>query len=366
MKTIRILFISFLCLSISLLTNAQITSVANGNWTSPATWGGIPPTPGTDVIINHAVVLDIDYGYASGSITINGAGALSGNTPSRALALIAGGNGSLTVGGSLSIARLAFFSGSITNNGTITSDSLFNSVTFNNNTGATVNAAQFMNNTGANLTNNGTIATTNFLNIETVTNNNNLTANDFMNCKSFTNAATALIDISYDFLNSDSLASPATFVNNGSVKVGHNWLNTESVSGSGKFCILNNTSNTGLMTGTFDFCDQTGGNIDLNTGTIQPSITYCLYPCDLNTSEAKDLHEISIFPNPNNGFFTVSITIPDTDIEIYNIIGKLVYKNKLSSLNSEINLKEEPQGIYFYKLLKAKDVLYSGKIIIKQ
>jgi len=365
MKTKQILISFLLCISVSIYTHAQITSVANGNWTSPATWGGVPPTPGADVIINHAVVLDIDYGYASGSITINGAGSLNGNTPARALALIAGGNGTLTVSGGLSIARLAFFSGSITNNGTITSDSLFNSITFNNNTGAVVNAAQLMNNTGANLTNNGTITTTNFLNIETVTNNNMLAASDFMNCKSFTNAATATIDIANDFLNSDSLASPATFVNNGTVNVGNDWLNTESVSGSGKFCILNNTSNTGLMTGTFDFCDQTGGNIDANTGTIQPTITYCQYPCGMSTSEEQKELTASIYPNPNNGFFTVYNNVPDVDIEIFNLIGKQVYKSKLTATNNNIDLRSEAEGIYFYKLLRGNNVLYAGKIIIK-
>jgi len=365
MKTRNLLLIAVIFFSLFQYTNAQITSVANGNWTNPLTWGGTVPTPGSDVIINHTVTLDMDWGYASGSITINGAGALNGNSGMRALALITGGNGTLTVSGSLNIARIALLSGSMTNNGAIQSDSLLNCVTFNNNTGATVNATQFMNNTGANLTNNGTIITTNFLNIYTVTNNNSLSANDFMNCKSFTNAATGTLDVAHDFLNSDSLANPTTFVNNGTVTVGNDWLNTESISGSGKFCIGQNTSNTGLMTGTFDFCDQTGGNLDINTGTIQPTVTYCQYTCSVNINENEIKTEFSIYPNPGNGIFNINATADITKIEVYNIIGKIILSHEINTQNTVIDLKQQPTGIYFYKMYNGSRVLNSGKLIIK-
>ena len=365
MKTRNLLLIVVICFSLFQRTNAQITSVANGNWTNPLTWGGTIPTPGSDVIINHTVTLDMDWGYSSGSITINSAGALNGNTGMRALALIAGGNGTLTVSGSLNIARVALFSGSMTNNSTIQSDSLFNCVTFNNNTGATVNAAQFMNSTGGNLTNSGTIISANFLNIYTVTNNNSLSTNDFMNCKNFINAATGTINVTHDFLNSDSLASPKTFVNNGTVTVANDWLNTESVSGAGKFCIGQNTSNTGLMTGTFDFCDQTGGILDISTGTIQPTVTYCQYPCNVNINDADVKPEFSIYPNPGNGIFNVNATTNISKIEVYNIIGKIILTHEINSQNAVIDLKQQVAGIYFYKMYDGSKVLNTGKLIIK-
>lgn len=361
MKTRLLLFIAIFTFSNFMLLQAQITSVANGNWTSPITWGGVPPTPGTDVIINHAVVLDMDYGFASGSITINGAGSLTGNSGMRALALIQGGNGTLTINGTLNIARMALLSGSLSNNGTVQNDSLYNAITFNNNTGATVNASQLMNSTGAYLINNGQIITNNFLNIEAVTNNNIIAANDFMNCKDFTNASTGTINIVHDFLNSDSLTSPATFVNNGTVNVGNNWLNTQSVSGSGKFCIVNNTSNTGLMTGTLDFCDQTGGNIDVNTGTIQPTITWCLYPCGTATDE--NTHSISpvIFPLPCNDVIYVTQIDYSAILDILDLTGRLVYS--ALAANSPHNVSSLVPGMYLYRLTSSKLVLQTGKIL---
>ena len=41
---------------------------------------------------------------------------------------------------------------------------------------------------------------------------------------------------------------------------------------------VNNTWNNGIMNGDFDFCDQSGGNIDLQEGTVASTITYCTSP----------------------------------------------------------------------------------------
>jgi len=365
MKTKKLFICSFLFLGLTLLSNAQITSVANGNWTSPATWGGMPPTPGSDVIINHTVILDIDYAFSSGSITVNGAGALNGNNSMRALALLTGGNGALTIHGSLNIARMALFAGSVSNNGIIQSDSLFNALTLNNNTGATINASQFMNNTGAQFTNNGTVTTTNFLNIETAVNNNSMTTNDFMNCKFFTNASTGTINIGHNFNNSDSLASPSVFTNDGIINVGNDWLNTQGVNGSGRFCIAHNSMNTGLMTGNFDFCDQTGGNIDANTGTIGPNITYCLYPCNVSIEKSLIKTEINVFPNPGNGLYNFVSSELISFIEVYDILGKKVYTQEIDSQNFNINISKEASGVYFYRLYNADLLIKTGKLIKK-
>lgn len=87
-------------------TNAQ-TSITNGNWSNPATWGGVPPMGSGTVIINHTVTLDIDYSHTSGSIKINSSGSLIGNSPMRAFALnYPSGTAMLTVNGSFNVARV--------------------------------------------------------------------------------------------------------------------------------------------------------------------------------------------------------------------------------------------------------------------
>ena len=67
---------------------------------------------------------------------------------------------------------------------------------------------------------------------------------------------------------------------------------------------------------------------------------------------AKDLNEIQIFPNPNNGEF--SITIDDFKgygkIEIYNSMGKIILSKEITIENQVIDLKKENNGIYLVKI----------------
>ncbi len=326
-----------------------VTSVANGNWTSPATWGGVPPVPGNTVIINHTVTLDMDWGYSSGSITINASGALNGNSPMRGMA-IAGGT--LTVNGTFNVARTALYSGTATNGGTFISDSLYLSTSLTNNTGATINAAQFLIYTGGNFTNNGSTASSNFLNMASITSSGTISSNDFLNSKSFTNSSTGVITVWHDFSNSDSLATPAVFTNNGSVIVNNDWANflitSATVNGSGKFCVAGNSFNSGTMSGTFDFCDQTGGNVDLNTGTIAGTITQCLFTCSAGIAEAHE-KEIGLFPNPATTILHIDAgELKDFSVNIFDAMGNLVgiYQNA-----REINLSAFSEGLHFVNVV---------------
>ncbi len=364
-----IYFITLIAIiGLSNIVNAQ-TSIANGNWSSPSTWGGYPPTPGSTVVINHNVTLDMDWGYTSGSITINVGGALNGIIPMRGLS-ISGGAGALTVNGTLNIARVALFSGTIINNGTFQNDSLYITAALTNNLGATINASQLMINTNGTLNNNGSIVSSDFLNVSTVTNTGTITTSDFMNSKSFTNSAAGEIT-TVDFLNSDSLANPAVFTNNGRVTVSHDWANivvaSSQINGSGKFCIQHNTYNSGAMSGTFDFCDQTGGNVDLNIGTIAGTITYCQFSCATGINENLSNTFINLYPNPSKGIFTIELKDINAKnvIEINNVLGEKVYFADISAEKTEIDLSSEMKGIYFYQIKSEKEIISAGKIIIE-
>jgi len=364
MKELIYLILLLSIFGLSNKVNAQ-TSVANGNWTSPTTWGGVPPTPGSTVIINHTVTLDIDYGYSTGSITINAPGTLIKNSPMRALAV---SGGTLTVHGILNIPRLALYSGTITNDGTFQNDSLYDATSLTNNSTGTINATQFLVTTGATFNNNGgAVVSTNFLNIATASNSGTMSSYDFMNSKSFTNSTNGQIHATHNFLNSDSLASPGVFTNNGKVTVDNNWRNTDQINGSGKFCIQNLTSNEGAMTGTFDFCDLTGGSIDLNTGSVAGTITYCLFSCSTGINENNNNSFINLYPNPSDGKITIEISKGDdinaNQISIYNSIGSLVWQNSNSEALINIDISSFQKGIYFLKV-QNKNNIHTEKIIV--
>ncbi|MEO9257755.1 MAG: hypothetical protein ABI207_05195, partial [Crocinitomicaceae bacterium] len=194
-------------ISLSNTLNAQ-TTVQNGNWSDPMTWGGtIPITTGT-VVINHKVTLDIDYAHNSGSITINASGALTGNSIMRGFALnYPSGSANLTVNGAFDVSRTALLSGTVNIGGTLKADSLLNSSTITNS--GTITATQLFNNASGMMTNSGTINALNFLNIETLTSSGSINATDFYNSKSFTNSVGANMMVNNNFANIDSLATPA-------------------------------------------------------------------------------------------------------------------------------------------------------------
>lgn len=348
-------------------SNAQ-TTVANGNWSNPATWGGVPPMGSGTVIINHVVTLDVDYSHTSGSITINVSGALNGNSPMRVFALnYPSGTATLTTSGAFNVARVPLVSGTVNNNGTFQSDSLLNSATLTNNSGATINAAQFMINTGGTLNNSGSVISTNYFNIASVTNAGSITSNDFTNSKSFTNSNAGIINIAHDFSNIDTLASPAIFTNDGIVSVGNDWHNGNQINGSGKFCIANNTWNSGAMTGIFDFCDQTGGSIDLNTGTVAGTITNCFNPCGVGLAESSVEMLFIIYPNP---FSTQATLQADENMEaatlaIYNSFGQQVKQIKnISGMTITLYRDNLPSGLYFIQMTQDDKIFITDKLVI--
>lgn len=71
-------------------------------------------------------------------------------------------------------------------------------------------------------------------------------------------------------------------------------------------------------------------------------------------------YEVSVYPNPNQGEFTLTldnITGDDIAIEIYNELGAIAYSESITSMNSvgymqkNINLSELSEGIYILRVI---------------
>ena len=81
------------------------------------------------------------------------------------------------------------------------------------------------------------------------------------------------------------------------------------------------------------------------------------------------ISDIHIQPNPSNGKFFIIIndhkhSYENGSIEIYNILGKEIYKTMSTGLATEIRLNAEA-GIYLYVLKSNNQFLTSGKLIIQ-
>jgi GEVED domain/Secretion system C-terminal sorting domain len=60
---------------------------------------------------------------------------------------------------------------------------------------------------------------------------------------------------------------------------------------------------------------------------------------------------LTIFPNPNNGSFTINSNVEiDGTIELINELGQVVYKNRMNGLSQNINVQNVTVGIYHLRI----------------
>jgi trimeric autotransporter adhesin len=77
----------------------------------------------------------------------------------------------------------------------------------------------------------------------------------------------------------------------------------------------------------------------------------------------------TIFPNPNDGVFNLYLSnvSVQSKVEVFNYLGENIYQSKINFGNTEINLSEQPNGIYLYKVLKDNgELVGEGKVVIER
>jgi hypothetical protein len=114
------------------------------------------------------------------------------------------------------------------------------------------------------------------------------------------------------------------------------------------------------------------GNNYFNAETLN-YVAYCGLEFFEGIQNIFDKSNIDIYPNPNNGKFTVDYHSEQSEesqkIEIYNILGEKVVTESLRSSQSDIsiNLTGEPNGIYFYRVItETGQLIGQGKLIIQK
>lgn len=75
---------------------------------------------------------------------------------------------------------------------------------------------------------------------------------------------------------------------------------------------------------------------------------------------------VEVFPNPSSGIINIKFDNPDLSpvkFKLYSIIGHLIHAEIMSDDFLTVNIKTE--GLYFYRLIKANEIIGQGKIQIK-
>lgn len=379
MKSRLLLVLSF---PFALSAQQTITSTQNGAASNPLTWDCLC-FPGTDdnVIINHTVTMDVNWAItASGSITVNASGAL---LQAGLKNLLVDGAGSEYINhGNSTFDQIAFINGgTLDNDGhfSITQAAYVGTNSFLTNAGLLDGLDSLM--TEGSFVNTGTVYTGNFLNTGYATTSGPIGADSLGNtgsfaltggyimCDAFGNSGifdmsvTGFMEVQQnwfnigvfglgagneilahaDFYNGDSLGGIATLTNNGSIEIWNNFYNGYEVFGSGHFCVANETYNAGDMNGTYDFCDNTGGAIDFNVGTVGAGITFCQPGCSVGLTEFGTVN-VQVYPNPSEGIFSVNGVADHTEVAIYSLAGQLLAQTEL--LNNSFDVSQLPIGTY--------------------
>lgn len=87
-----------------------------------------------------------------------------------------------------------------------------------------------------------------------------------------------------------------------------------------------------------------------------------------NTTSVENINEnaVSIFPNPNNGIFTIILNnTHKIEIETYNLLGELIFKTTSADQQTTLNLSSNPKGIYFVRTIDSNKNITNNKIIIQ-
>jgi Secretion system C-terminal sorting domain len=82
----------------------------------------------------------------------------------------------------------------------------------------------------------------------------------------------------------------------------------------------------------------------------------------------SDSEFVKLFPNPNNGIFTIKLSGIGKQglVAVYNVLGENVLTESLRSAQGDnlINLTNQPNGVYFYRVLsETGGLIGEGKLI---
>lgn len=404
------LILPLLLISMGAQAQQTVSSVTDGNWFMPSTWDCtcIPAAVDT-VIIDHQVSLDNNWIHAS-TIEINPGAQLMGNSGSRTLGL---NDAEVWVGGTFAVQIVItddsteiINDGStymtilyldtlsyMENNGTVpVLDSILTDGEIFNNIGATFNATQVTNR--GYIDNQGDMIFNDFLNIGWMDNENAFACADFTNWDTaffynsgsvvvnadfwnngdFENDTNSVMIVTLDWLNGDLLNFDAWFYNDGLVEVHQDWSNTDEVEGIiGRFCVVMYSSNAGNMIGTFDFCDMgyTGPipKIDLNTGTVNVGITWCVSACTTAVEGIAPVQqEFAVYPNPFTDRTVIELPgkFEDIQLQLFDATGRIT-EAQYYLLNDRLELDRSTltEGLYFFQITAEGELIGTGKLMVQ-
>jgi len=116
------------------------------------------------------------------------------------------------------------------------------------------------------------------------------------------------------------------------------------------------TTSTGISIGDTLNGEYTEIEMFANPGAYDPG-------CPVDIQYVEELAGVRIYPNPNNGtFFIENQENTPLEYQIYDLYGREIRQDELTSVQQQIHLNEVPKGVYFIRLTDK----FSSKSITKK
>jgi len=148
-------------------------------------------------------------------------------------------------------------------------------------------------------------------------------------------------------------ASTTTTSNHTSATATYQWIdcgNNQPISGE------TNSTYTAAVNGDYAVIITEGNCSDTSA---------CVAIASVGIDELSSLG-MSIYPNPNNGEFTIATTLKNATVSIYSLDGKLILSNiKITQSNPAINLENFEDGVYFVTI-KNETNQKTVRVVIKK
>jgi hypothetical protein len=74
---------------------------------------------------------------------------------------------------------------------------------------------------------------------------------------------------------------------------------------------------------------------------------------------------LTVAPNPSNGIFKVNLSQADTEIHIYDAMGKTIFHQQVQTHETYIDLSAFPSGIYFLQVRNGREVV-EKKVVVER
>lgn len=79
---------------------------------------------------------------------------------------------------------------------------------------------------------------------------------------------------------------------------------------------------------------------------------------------------VDVYPNPSRGVFNIVVRDKEqgiSELQVYNVLGEKICDEKLTSATAQINISNQPTGVYLYRVLNTEGgLLGEGKLIIQK